>query len=143
MPEGVCKAKSTLGVLNLSHNALEMIPSQLLMNTTELLHLDVSHNELDALPPQLRRLTNLQTLVLSHNPLSHFQIRPLPALTELRQDLFLCNICVVFRPALAFGTLHFIHTSTNATEDHKYSPLPSADFDSSTVLVSFSAFIFS
>ena len=27
---------------------------------------------------------NLQTLVLSNNPLSHFQIRPLPALTELR-----------------------------------------------------------
>ena len=84
VPEGVCKAKSTLVVLNLSHNALEMIPSQLLMNTTDLLHLDVSHNDLDALPPQLRRLTNLQTLVLSHNPLSHFQIRPLPALTELR-----------------------------------------------------------
>ena len=38
--------------------------SALLMNTTELLHLDVSHNELDALPPQLRRLTNIQTLIL-------------------------------------------------------------------------------
>jgi len=84
VPDGVCKAKSTLVVLNLSHNNLEMIPSALLMNTTELLHLDVSHNELDALPPQLRRLTNIQTLILSHNPLSHFQIRPLPALTELR-----------------------------------------------------------
>ena len=38
---------------------------------------------------------------------------------------------------MPFGKLHFIHTSTNATDDHKYSPLPSADFDSSKVLVSF------
>jgi hypothetical protein len=32
----------------------------------------------------LHRLANLHTLALSNNPLSHFQIRPLPALTELR-----------------------------------------------------------
>ena len=32
----------------------------------------------------LFRLGNLQTLMLSNNPLSHFQIRPLPALTDLR-----------------------------------------------------------
>ena len=42
-----------------------------------------------------------------------------------------------FRPVMSFGKLHFIHTSTNATDDHKYSPLPSSDFDSSEVLVSF------
>ena len=41
-----------------------------------------------------------------------------------------------------FGKLHFIHASTIATDDHKYSPLPSSDFDSSGVLVSFSTFIF-
>ena len=58
----------------------------------------------------------------------------------LRQALFLCNICVVFR---RFGNLRiFVHASTNATEDHKYSPLPSADFDIAEVLVSFSTFIF-
>jgi len=50
---------------------------------------------------------------------------------------------VVFRPVLAFRDLLFIHASTNATDDHKYSPLPSADFDSSGVLVSFSEFVFS
>ena len=61
---------------------------------------------------------------------------------SLHQALFLCNICVFFRPLLAFGKLLFIHTSTNATDDHKYAPLPFADFDSSEVLVSFSAFIF-
>ncbi len=83
VPEGVGKARCLL-VLNLSHNKLEQIPSQLLMNVTDLLNLDVSHNNLEALPPQLRRLANLQTLVLSNNPLSHFQIRPLPAMIELR-----------------------------------------------------------
>ena len=45
--------------------------SALLMNTTELLHLDVSHNELDALPPQLRRLTNIQV-----SPLTQFFLFP-------------------------------------------------------------------
>ena len=58
------------------------------------------------------------------------------------QALFLCNICLVFRPILPPGNLLFIHALTNATDDHKYSPLPSADFDSSAVSVSFSAFIF-
>ena len=58
------------------------------------------------------------------------------------QALFLSNICVVFKPVFIFGNLLFIHTSTNATDDHKYSLLPSADFDSSGVLVSFSEFIF-
>ena len=58
--------------------------------------------------------------------------------------LYYCaTFCVVFRPVLAFGNLLFVHASTNATDDHKYSPLPSADFDSSGVLVSFSAFIVS
>ena len=65
------------------------------------------------------------------------------AVFALGQALFLCNICVVFRPVFAFRDLLFIHALTNATDDHKYSPLPSADFDSSEVLVSFSAFIFS
>ena len=64
VPEGLLKCKSLL-VLNLSHNQLEMIPSQLLMTTTDLLHLDLANNELDALPPQLRRLSNLQTLILA------------------------------------------------------------------------------
>ena len=50
---------------------------------------------------------------------------------------------LVFRTVLPFGDWLFIHTSTNATDDHKYSPLPSADFDIAAVLVSFSAFIFS
>ena len=48
-----------------------------------------------------------------------------------------------FRPVVPFWKFHFVHASTNATDDLKYSPLPSADFDSSAVLVSFSTFIFS
>ena len=74
VPEGICRAKSLL-VLNMSHNNLEIIPSQLLMSVTDLLHLDLSNNSLEQLPPQLRRLSNLQTLVLSNNPLSHFQVQ--------------------------------------------------------------------
>ena len=66
-----------------------------------------------------------------------------PVKQVLYQALFLCNICVVFRPVLPFEDLLFIQTSTNATNYHKYSPLPSEDFDSSEVLVSFCAFIFS
>ena len=48
-----------------------------------------------------------------------------------------------FTPVLAYGNLLFVHASTNATDDHKYSPLPSVDFDIAEVLVSFSAIIFS
>ena len=44
---------------------------------------------------------------------------------------------MVFRPVLTFRDLLSIHALTNATDDHKYSPLPSEDFDSSEVLVSF------
>ena len=74
VPEGICRAKSLL-VLNLAFNNLEMVPSQLFMSCTDLLHLDLSTNALEQLPPQLRRLTNLQTLALNNNPLSHFQVR--------------------------------------------------------------------
>ena len=41
------------------------------------------------------------------------------------QALILCNIYVVFRLVLLLGNLLFIHASTNATDDHKYSPFPS------------------
>ena len=57
--------------------------------------------------------------------------------THLLQALFFCNFCVFFRLVVPFGDLLFIRASTNATDNHKYSPLPSADFDSSRVLVSF------
>ena len=57
--------------------------------------------------------------------------------------LYFCATFAWFcRPVLPYGDLLFIHASTNATRRHKYSPLPSADFDSSGVLVSFSAFVF-
>ena len=58
------------------------------------------------------------------------------------QALFLCNICVVFRQILPLGKLLFVHASTNATDDHKYSLLPSADFDIAKVLVSFLELLF-
>ena len=49
---------------------------------------------------------------------------PLAHLLLFDEALFLCNICVVFRSVLPFGDLLFIHASTNATDDHKYAPLP-------------------
>ena len=55
---------------------------------------------------------------------------------------FCATFAWFFRPVFPFGYLLFIHVSTNATDDHKYSPMPSADFDIAEVLVSFSAFIF-
>ncbi|XP_041364511.1 protein flightless-1 homolog isoform X2 [Gigantopelta aegis] len=71
-------------VLNLSYNEIEMIPNQLFINLTDLTFVDLSNNNLETLPPQMRRLTNLQTLILSNNPLIHAQLRQLPALTALQ-----------------------------------------------------------
>jgi len=82
VPAGLEQAKNLL-VLNLSHNMIETIPSQLFINLTDLMYVDVSNNQLDTLPPQIRRLTNLQTLMLNNNPLMHAQIRQLPALVAL------------------------------------------------------------
>lgn len=54
------------------------------MNLTDLLFLDLSNNNLETLPPQIRRLGNLQTLVLNNNPLGrHFQFRQLYSLVHL------------------------------------------------------------
>lgn len=71
-------------VLNLSHNHLDNIPPQLFVNINELVHLDLSNNQLETIPPQLRRLSKLQTLILSNNPLEQNQLRQLPSLTNLR-----------------------------------------------------------
>ena len=60
---------------------IETIPTSLFINLTDLLHLDLSSNKLETLPPQTRRLTNLQTLVLSNNPLELFQLRSIIKLT--------------------------------------------------------------
>lgn len=49
-----------------------------------MLYLDLSNNFLDTLPPQTRRLTNLETLILNHNPLELFQLRQLPSLQNLK-----------------------------------------------------------
>ena len=38
---------------------------------------------------------------------------------------FCATFAWLFRPVVPFGNLLFIHTSTNATDHHKYSPFPS------------------
>jgi Leucine-rich repeat (LRR) protein len=55
--------------------SIETIPNTLFIHLTDLLFLDLSHNKLETVPPQTRRLANLQTLNLNHNPLGHFQLR--------------------------------------------------------------------
>ena len=50
--------------------------------------------------------------------------------------IFVQHLRGFFSPVLSFRDLLFIYASTNATDDHKYSLLPSADFDSSEVLAS-------
>uniref|UniRef100_G3U1M6 FLII actin remodeling protein n=1 Tax=Loxodonta africana TaxID=9785 RepID=G3U1M6_LOXAF len=88
-PRELENAKNML-VLNLSHNSIDTIPNQLFINLTDLLYLDLSENRLESLPPQMRRLVQLQTLVLNGNPLLHAQLRQLPAMLAL-QTLHLRN----------------------------------------------------
>ena len=59
-------------------------PSQVFINLTDLMIVDLSNNKLETLPPQMRRLTNLQTLILNNNPMLHAQLRQLPALVNLQ-----------------------------------------------------------
>lgn len=54
---------------------IDTIPNSLFIHLTDLLFLDLSNNQLETLPPQTRRLSNLQTLILSDNPLELFQLR--------------------------------------------------------------------
>ncbi|CAH0380666.1 unnamed protein product [Bemisia tabaci] len=82
VPDGLDDARALL-VLNLSNNSINAIPNSLFMHLTDLLFLDLSNNNLETLPPQMRRLANLQTLILNHNPLGHFQLRQLPSMTNL------------------------------------------------------------
>jgi len=62
---------------------LHFVINKLLFGLADLMYVDVSNNQLDTLPPQIRRLTNLQTLLLNNNPLMHAQIRQLPSLVSL------------------------------------------------------------
>ena len=63
--------------------------------------------------------------------------RPDPASLPEHRLYFCVTFAWFFRPVVPFENLLFIHASTNATDNHKYSPFPSTDFDSSEVLVSF------
>ena len=51
---------------------------QVCKNLVDLLILDLSNNKIDKLPPEIRRLSILQELKLSNNPLTHFQLYQLP-----------------------------------------------------------------
>ncbi|PAV59113.1 hypothetical protein WR25_10798 [Diploscapter pachys] len=83
VPPNLEFAKGTI-VLNLSHNNVENIPNSVCKNLVDLLILDLSNNKIDKLPPEIRRLSILQELKLSNNPLTHFQLYQLPCMNSLR-----------------------------------------------------------
>ncbi|XP_064640268.1 protein flightless-1 homolog isoform X2 [Lineus longissimus] len=81
-PDDLELAKGLL-VLNLSHNQIDCIPNQLFINCTDIFYVDISNNKLESIPPQIRRLVNLQVLVVNNNPLF---------LSQFRQIAVLCNL---------------------------------------------------
>uniref|UniRef100_A0A914HBG3 Gelsolin-like domain-containing protein n=1 Tax=Globodera rostochiensis TaxID=31243 RepID=A0A914HBG3_GLORO len=83
VPSNLEYAKCAI-VLNLSGNNIENVPNQIFSNLIDLIYLDLSNNRLEVVPPQLKRLTNLQVLKLSNNPLTHFQLKQLPVSKKLR-----------------------------------------------------------
>ncbi|CAK5060806.1 unnamed protein product [Meloidogyne enterolobii] len=83
VPSNLEYAKCAI-VLNLRGNNIQNIPNQIFSNLIDLIYLDLSNNNLDSLPPQLRRLTSLQVLKLSNNPLTHFQFKQAPGSNKLR-----------------------------------------------------------
>ncbi|KAI1729403.1 gelsolin repeat domain-containing protein [Ditylenchus destructor] len=83
VPSNLEYAKCAI-VLNLSHNKIENLPTQIFSNLIDLIFLDISDNKIEAIPPQLRRLTNLQVLKMSNNPLTHYQFKQLPGSKFLR-----------------------------------------------------------
>ena len=62
-------------VLNLSHNEIELLPTELFTACTGLQHLDLSHNKLQSLQIQFIRLSRLQHLDLSSNPMENYIFR--------------------------------------------------------------------
>lgn len=83
VPANLEYAKGAI-VLNLSHNNIDNIPNGVFANLIDLLYLDLSNNKLEMLPPQIRRLTTLQVIRLSDNPLHHFQLKTLSSMAALR-----------------------------------------------------------
>ena len=106
-----------LDIIILSYTSLIILPRSCVRSkqTTRLLHVKRAYS---AFPIEISFIDITQC---SHNSKAY-------SVKLLLNQAFLCNICVIFRPVMPFGKLHFIHTWTNATDDHKYSLLPSADF---------------
>ena len=65
-PSNLDHAKCTV-VLNLSHNNIEQISTQVFANMVDLNFLDISHNKIEMIPPQIKRLTELQVSIMRIN----------------------------------------------------------------------------
>ncbi|KAL6752608.1 hypothetical protein V8C86DRAFT_2752114 [Haematococcus lacustris] len=68
-PGGIAAALSSLKILNLDHNQLQVLPAEL-CQLAKLEKLYASHNSLRELPSMLDQLPKLQVLVVSHNQLT-------------------------------------------------------------------------
>ncbi|XP_044309781.1 volume-regulated anion channel subunit LRRC8E-like isoform X2 [Varanus komodoensis] len=78
IPEHIRKLKS-LEQLDLSHNRIEALPSQLFL-CTKLTYLDLSHNNIQVVPPGMGVLQNLQYFAISHN-----------SIEALPNEIFFCK----------------------------------------------------
>lgn len=74
----------SLMVINLSHNHLNLLPSDFGLGLDELRYIDVSHNSLSVLPDSVLSCHRLQVLILSHNKLQRLP-DGLGKLTDLRK----------------------------------------------------------
>ncbi|KAJ9533755.1 hypothetical protein QJQ45_026788 [Haematococcus lacustris] len=68
-PGGIVAALTSLKILNLDHNQLQVLPAEL-CQLARLEKLYASHNNLQELPSMLDQLPKLQVLVVSHNQLT-------------------------------------------------------------------------
>lgn len=121
VPSNMEYAKCAI-VLNLGHNNIESIPPQVSVclkdyvcrymlqifnNLIDLNFLDLSYNKLETIPP-LRRLTNLQVLKLSNNPLTQYQFMQSPRYAEGAGSNI---IAITFSPNLRVLELRNTHRS--------------------------------
>jgi len=74
-------------------------------------YLDLGHNLLDNLPVQLRRLSQLDTLILRDNPIAAYNLRALAALLWCRCLSLLCCCAAVFGIGVVFVFLAVVPLS--------------------------------
>lgn len=126
LPKNIASLTSLL-ILNISHNFIEVLPPELFTCCITLQHLDASYNKLKSLPVQFLRLSRLVYLDLSYNPLHEYSFRRIfERLNKLRY-LNLANTGRIFQTTAT--------TNNNATTPHLTSPIPTSSSNNSDVTI--------